>query len=141
MSDERTFVDTNVFVYMFDDAEPAKRDLARACIEHEQAAGELVVSTQVLQELYVALTKGKHPITKPEVAAAAVREIASGFVVVHVDVPLVIAAIDTSQRDKISFWDALIVCAAASSGCARVLSEDLNTHQTIAGVRVASPFS
>ena len=33
MSDERTFVDTNVFVYMFDDAEPAKRDLARACIE------------------------------------------------------------------------------------------------------------
>lgn len=40
----------------------------------------------------------------------------------------------------ISFWDALIVAAAARGGVTRVLSEDLNAGQIISGVRVVNPF-
>jgi hypothetical protein len=37
--------------------------------------------------------------------------------------------------------DALIVVAAAASGCAIVYSEDLNPGQTIQGVRIENPFA
>ena len=70
MSGERTFVDTNVFVYLFDDSEPQTQGGARKRLEKAQSEQELVVSTQVLQELYVALTRGKSPIASPDLAAA-----------------------------------------------------------------------
>ena len=41
----------------------------------------------------------------------------------------------------IGFWDALIVAAARKAGAARILSEDLNPGQIIAGVQVENPFS
>jgi predicted nucleic acid-binding protein len=44
------------------------------------------------------------------------------------------------DEGSISFWDALIVAAAARSGATRVLSEDLDPGQVIAGVTVVNPF-
>ncbi|MBI3203077.1 MAG: PIN domain-containing protein [Myxococcales bacterium] len=139
MSVERTFIDTNVFVYLFDDSEPKKQTVARKRLEHEQASRELVVSTQVLQELYVALTRGKSPIASPELASRAVREVAA-YTVAQVDTPLVLEAIESCTRHQISFWDALILRAAHGSGCATLLTEDLNHGQLFDGVRVESPF-
>ena len=141
MSADRVFVDTNVLAYLFDDAEPTKQERARVRLEAEQRVRELVISTQVLQELYVALTRGKAPIATPELAERAVGAAADGYTTVQVDVPLVLAAIQTSRQDAISFWDALIVQAAARAGCAAVLSEDLNGGQTIAGVVIENPFA
>ncbi len=141
MSAERTFVDTNVFAYLFDDSEPTKRERARRRLLSEHGNREIVLSTQVLQELYVALTKGRKPIASAEVAEAAVREAARGYTVVQVDIPLVLLAIETSRRQRLSFWDALIVRAAALSGCDRLLSEDLNDGQTIEGVVIENPFA
>lgn len=140
MSADRTFVDTNVFAYLFDDSEPKKQATAGKRLEQEQRARELVVSTQVLQELYVVLTRGKSPIATPEVAERAVREV-STYTVAQVDSTAVFAAIATSRQSRISFWDALIVRAAADSGCSVLLSEDLNDGQVIEGVRVENPFA
>ncbi len=54
----RAFVDTNVVVYLFDDREPKKRARAVALPERlAEADSAPVVSTQVLQEAYVALTR------------------------------------------------------------------------------------
>lgn len=141
MSAERVFIDTNVLAYLFDDAEPAKQGQARARLESEQREREVVISTQVLQELYVALTKGKQPIATAEIAENAVRNAASGYATVQVDIDLMMSAIETSRGAGISFWDALIVRAAALAGCDRVLSEDLNDGQVIAGVRIEDPFA
>jgi predicted nucleic acid-binding protein len=140
MSADRTFVDTNVFAYLFDDSAPKKQSLAGKRLEREQVDREIVVSTQVLQELYVALTKGKAPIASPEIAERAVREI-SAYTVAQVDVPLALTAIEASQRNRVSFWDALIVRAAAEAGCTLLLSEDLDDGQVIDGVRVENPFA
>ena len=49
-------------------------------------------------------------------------------------------AIDRSVLSQISFWDALIVAASASSGCTTIYSEDLNAGQLIEGVRIENPF-
>ena len=137
MSAERVFIDTSVLTALFDDAEPEKQARARACLTQE--GRELFVSTQVLQELYVSLTTGSEPIASPETAEAAVRA-AQGYSVVQVDTPLVLAAITSSRTNQLPFWDALIVCAAASSGCRSLLSEDLNHGQVIEGVKVDNPF-
>ena len=41
---------------------------------------------------------------------------------------------------RISFWDALIFAMALKSGARRVLSEDLNPGQKIAGIKIENPF-
>lgn len=137
---DRVFVDTNVLVYLFDDSEPAKQEQARSRLALEKRAGELVVSTQILQELYNALTRGKDPIRLPEDAEAAVRE-AALLTVVQVDSTLILAAIGRSRRSRISFWDALVVEAAEAAGCRRILTEDLNEGQSHGTVLVENPFA
>jgi predicted nucleic acid-binding protein len=41
---------------------------------------------------------------------------------------------------RIGFWDALIVAAALKAGADRLLSEDMNPGQRIAGLRIENPF-
>lgn len=45
-----------------------------------------------------------------------------------------------SASARISFWDALVVTAAARMGAELLLSEDLSHGQMIAGVRIVNPF-
>lgn len=136
----RTFLDSNVLVYSVDES-PAEKAKHERAVELLSAQPEnLVVSTQVLQEFYVVTTrKLKQPLSE-ERAARAVRGITK-LDVVGIDVPLVLAAVDTSRTVQMSLWDALIIEAASRAGCERVLSEDLNASQVIHGVRIENPFT
>jgi predicted nucleic acid-binding protein len=137
MNADRVFVDTNVLTYLFDRSEPKKQAIAARQLRAETR--EIFVSTQVLQELYGSLTKGRNPIATTELAERAVRE-ASKYSVVHVDTALVFAGIEASRKHRISFWDGLIVRAAVQADCEVLLTEDLNPGQLIDGVRVDNPF-
>lgn len=136
----RTFLDSNVLVYSVDEspAEKAKHDRATEILSAHPDS--LVVSTQVLQEFYVVTTRKLKPPLSTERASRAVRGIAK-LDVVGVDVPLVLAAVDTSRTVQLSLWDALIIEAASRAGCDRVLSEDLNAGQVIHGVTIRNPFA
>jgi predicted nucleic acid-binding protein len=138
MNADRVFVDTNVLTHLFDHSEPKKQ--AQAARRLRAESREIFVSTQVLQELYVSLTKGRNPIATAELAERAVGE-ASRYSVVHVDTALVSAGIEASRKHRISFWDALIVRAAVQADCEVLLTEDLNAGQLIDGVRVDNPFA
>jgi predicted nucleic acid-binding protein len=140
MSASRVFLDTNVLVYLHDESEPAKRKRSAERLAAELTRSELVVSTQVLQELYVALTRGPDPIRLPELAEQAVRDTAK-LTVVQVDAPMVFEAITLCRAHQLSFWDALLIEAARSAGCSTILTEDLSHGQTLAGVRVENPFA
>jgi predicted nucleic acid-binding protein len=50
------------------------------------------------------------------------------------------AAFRIEDESKIGFWDALIIASAVQCGATRILSEDLHTGQTLAGVRIENPF-
>ncbi|MGI8760966.1 MAG: PIN domain-containing protein [Jatrophihabitantaceae bacterium] len=131
------FVDTNVAVYLLDDAEPAKQQIARELFDSDSVE-HLVVSAQVLGEFYIATTrKLGHG---EDVVRAAIAELSS-FPVVPTDLGLVRAGIDTAQRHQLSYWDALIIEAAAAANCDRILTEDLNAGEIIRGVRVVNPFA
>jgi len=137
MSD-RAFLDTNVLVYAIDEAEPNKRDTARSLLGTAPSQ-EFVLSPQILGEFYVVVTrKLAQPV--PQALAAAVVDQLCLLPIVPIDEVLVKAAIQTSHSSQLSYWDALVVAAAAAAGCDRLLSEDLNDGQLIGSVRVENPF-
>ncbi|HSI58708.1 MAG TPA: PIN domain-containing protein [Ideonella sp.] len=133
----RSFLDTNVLVYADAADEPDKQRCALTLIAEHRRAGTGVLSTQVLQEYAnVALRKLKLP-------AALVRErlaFHSRFEVVPATARLIAEALDLHVLHSVSFYDALIVQAAIASGCARLLSEDMQDGASFGGVRIANPF-
>ncbi|HEX7491701.1 MAG TPA: PIN domain-containing protein [Candidatus Limnocylindrales bacterium] len=135
---ERTFVDTNVWVYAVDAADAAKRALAIAMLR-PSAESDFVVSTQVLIEFYVVVTRKLASPLAPEAAQAMVDEMAR-LPVVPTDAQLVLAAMAGSREWGISLWDALIIRAAEASGCSLVLSEDMSQGGRYGSVRVENPF-
>ncbi|MDR3688415.1 MAG: PIN domain-containing protein [Fimbriimonas sp.] len=130
------FVDTNIFLCCFDNSDPSKRDTARNRVAGLEDA--LVTSTQVLQEFYWNATK-KLRMTPIE-AKRAVEHI-SLQKVIQIGPSMIVHAIDTSDAHRISFWDALIIEAAAMARCSTLLSEDLNHGQVIRGIKVENPFA
>ena len=133
------FVDTNVVVYAYDTSAGAKRAQARDLLERlwHDATGAL--SVQVLQELFVTLTR---KVPRPLEGASA-RTIVADFAtwrVVEPSATEVLAAIDATDRWRISFWDAMILIAAQRVGATVLWSEDLNPGQTFDSVLVRNPF-
>ncbi|MFO0875163.1 MAG: PIN domain-containing protein [Phycisphaerales bacterium] len=137
---DRAFVDTNVLVYLFDDTSPRKRDTVRKLVAARGVAGALVVSTQVLLELHVVLTRKRRPPMAPADAEELVRTLAE-WTVVQTDVGLVLAALARARKETISTWDALIVEAARVAGCRTLLTEDLQAERVFDDVTVVNPFA
>jgi predicted nucleic acid-binding protein len=138
MSD-RVFLDTNVLVYVFDGDAREKQTAAAAILAEAGRSGLHVVSTQVLQEFYVTVTR---KLARPLAHADAQKAVAAltALPVAQVDSASVLAAIARAGSRKISLWDALILQSALESGCTTLLSEDLQHGQTIDGVRIENPF-
>jgi predicted nucleic acid-binding protein len=134
-----TFVDTNVLAYAHDRSETRKQPVAQARLEELWRERTGVLSTQVLQELYVVATR-KLATPIPRTTARRIVALYAEWPVVQVDVPLILAASDLEERHTLSFWDALVVEAARRAGATRLLTEDLQAGRRIAGVRVENPF-
>ncbi|MGE3595969.1 MAG: PIN domain-containing protein [Dehalococcoidia bacterium] len=137
----KVFIDTNVLVYLFDARDPTKRSRAAQLLEELAEAGAtLVISTQVLQESYVALTRKLGMNGADALAALQMLEAAS--VRVHtVDTALIWRAAARSSADRLSFWDALIVEAALEADCERLYSEDLQSGRAFDALSVVNPFA
>jgi predicted nucleic acid-binding protein len=134
-----TFVDTNVLAYAHDTSQGEKRRIALTLLEDlwRDRAGR--ISTQVLQEFYVVATRKFDP-PMPRRMAREVVALYAAWPVVEVDVPMILAAAELEERHTLSFWDALIVEAAARSGATRLVTEDLQAGRRLTGVRIENPF-
>ena len=132
------FVDTNVLLYVASavPSEATKAELARGILE----ADDLGLSVQVLQEFYVQATRPTRTGRLTSEQASALVEAFLRFAVQDLTVELMRAAQRTSQRFRISYWDAAIIEAARSLGCRTVLSEDLSDGANYGGVHVKNPF-
>jgi predicted nucleic acid-binding protein len=131
------FIDTNVLVYSIDEDSPEKRAKAIELIQTLGESGEGVISTQVLQEFFTAATRKIG--VDPRDAKQLVRDF-QVFDVISINPEMIERAIDCSILNLISFWDSLIIRAAAESGCDNLFSEDLQDGQVIDGVMVRNPF-
>lgn len=138
MSD-RFFVDTNLLVYAHDTSSGLKHDTARELVERLWHDRSGVLSTQVLQELYVSLRKARHPLP-----AAEARQVLADYLRWEIVVNTgesVLEATELEERYRLSFWDALIIQAAGTSGAEVLYSEDLSHGQAYGSVRVVNPLA
>jgi predicted nucleic acid-binding protein len=135
MSAELRFIDTNVLVYLFDNSAPAKQAVARELL----GAGRFVLSTQVLSEFYVTVTR---KLARPLDSAKASRAVADlcALPIRDVTAKLVQSAIKRCTVTQLSYWDALIVETALEAGATSLLTEDLQHGQIIDTLRVYNPF-
>lgn len=134
----RAFFDTNVLVYLFDAADPVKQQQAQSLLR-DTPPSSVVVSAQVLGELYWATTRKLATPLAHDAARSATERVAR-FAVVPVDKELVRGALGLVESESLAYWDALIVEAANVGACHRLLTEDLNHGQVIKGVRIEDPF-
>ena len=134
----RTFLDTNVLVYLFDHDEQSKQQRAREILENAEP-GEFALSTQILSEFYVTVTRKLDRPLDPALATQVIDWLGL-LPVVSVDTTLIKSAIQTSRASQLSYWDGLVVAAAARAGCERLFTEDLNDGQEIGPVCVENPF-
>jgi predicted nucleic acid-binding protein len=133
----RSFLDTNVLVYTDDLDAPDKQLQALDLLASLRRSGAGVLSSQVLQEYFVAATRklGVDPAT-----ARRKVELFGRMQLVSPGLDDVLAAIDLHRLHSMSFWDALVVRAAQASGCTRLYSEDFQAGQRILGLEIVNPF-
>ncbi|MCY4586031.1 MAG: PIN domain-containing protein [Bryobacterales bacterium] len=133
------FVDTNVLVYRHDSSDPAKQSRANDWITLLASRRSARISFQVLQELYVTLTRKLKPDYDTREAQDIVRDLAV-WRPVTVDLAAMERSWHLQQRYSLSWWGSLIVAAAQSCECSVLLTEDLQHGQIIDGIRVIDPF-
>lgn len=133
-----SFLDTNVLLYLDAADIPEKQARAEALWQESRRSGLGVISTQVLQEYYSAATRKLG--VQPEIARSRV-DLWATLRVVQVTVPTIRSAIVREQRDRLSFWDALIVETAISAGCRTLYSEDMQAGRRFEGLKIINPFT
>jgi predicted nucleic acid-binding protein len=135
------FLDTNVFVYSFDQSQPGKRERALALIAEALQSGDGLISTQVVQEfLNVATRKFTTPMTTADSQAYLTR-VLHPLCQVYPDLALYETSLDIQQETGYSFYDAITLAGALRGGCTILYSEDLQAGQQVRGVQVVNPFN
>ena len=135
----KIFVDTNIIIYAHDLDSGPKHDIAKTIIEDlwEEKSG--ILSTQVLQEFYVNITR---KIPTPLLPAQA-RGVIENYLVWRVELngpETILLASEIEERYNLSFWDSMIVAAARNAEAEKILTEDLNPGQILEGILIENPF-
>lgn len=133
------FVDTAILVYAEDGADETRQ---RSCHEWLAALWERRlgrISTEVLNEYYVAVTrKIAHPLTQGD-ARAKIRRLQL-WQPWQVDHQTVETAWAVEARLGLDYWDALIVASASQCGCGYLLTDRLQHGVEIGAVTTVNPF-
>jgi len=140
MNAARHFLDTNIFVYTFDLQAPKKAERAKDMIADALATGAGLISFQVAQE-FVAVAR------KPFRIPMSFQQIdkywhttLQPLLVVHSSPGLFMRALDFARRDRLSWYDSLIVAAAVQGQCKFLYSEDLEHGRRFGDLVVQNPF-
>lgn len=137
---DRIFLDTNIFVYSFDRADPRKSAKAKEIIRQALAAESGVVSFQVVHEFFnVALRRFAQPMD-PGDAEIYLATVFQPLLKVHSSTAIYVEALRLFRGNRISWYDSLIVAAAIRADCDRLLSEDLQHGQKFGRLQIVDPF-
>ena len=134
------FVDTKVLISAEDGAEADKQHSALDWIERLWRARSGRLSTQVLNEFYVDVTRKLKPAMPQGDARARVRRYAAGWNPWQIDHATVETAWAMEARHGLQYWECLVLAAAQHSGCTLVLSEDMQHEGRYGAVQVINPF-
>jgi predicted nucleic acid-binding protein len=134
------FIDTNVFIYLFDETNDRKRTIADRIVKTALETRTARISHQVVQEtLNVVTRKLPSPMTAENAQRFLVQVLAPLWQIMP-NIALYRRGLDVQARYGFSFYDSLIIAAALESGCTRLYSEDLQHGQQIEGLIIENPF-
>ena len=136
---DRVFLDTNILIYAIESAHATKEksEVARRIVCEKNA----VISTQVLGEFYNATTSTRRQSPLSHAEATAWIHLWKRLEVCELAIRHVDLALETVERFKLSYYDALILSSARASGCSIAVSEDMNSNQVYGSVTVVNPFA
>jgi predicted nucleic acid-binding protein len=135
------FVDTNVLVYAYDRSEPEKQAQALQVVDRLATSGVGALSTQVLSEFFVAVTrKLPSPLTVDE-AYGRIAQHLQTWTVLDLTSMVVLEAIRGVREYQFSYWDAQIWAAARLNQIVVVFSEDFAVGAVIEGVQFINPLA
>jgi len=140
MSEDKFFLDTNIFVYSFDPHEPRKAQIAEGLVTRSLTTGFGVISYQVVQEFVnVALRKFADAFAPAEMERYFFR-VLSPLMTISSSAPLFLQALHLQAVSKLFWYDALIVAAALQGECKVLYSEDFQHGQRFGDLLVQNPF-
>ena len=130
-------LDSNVFLYMNDNRDLVKREVAFEVVR-ALALSRARVSLQVVGETQNAL---RRKFRRSALEAATVgREIVQAFELVAPTKASMEIALDQMEAGRLSYWDAVLLSTVARAGCTALLTEDLQDGATVLGVEIVNPF-
>ena len=132
------FVDSNVFIYLFDETDPVKRQRAEILVRQSVVNETGCISYQVVQETLNVLTQRIR--ARSEDVAQLLDEILIPLWQIDPTPLLYRRSLSVQTRYRFSFYDSLIVAAALEAGCTRLYTEDLQHGQRIGQLTVVDPF-
>ena len=136
---DKFFLDTNIFAYMFDASAAQKAEKARRLIKQAVSTRKGVVSQQVVQEFFnLAFQKFQPAMTLAE-AEEYLSTMFQPLLVVQ-SIQTYKEALQLHSRYRLPWYDSLIVAAARESGCKILYSEDFQHEQRFGELRVKNPF-
>jgi predicted nucleic acid-binding protein len=136
----KAFLDSNIFIYRYDDRDPRKQTTALGLIRDTMDDGSAVISYQVIHEFFnFALVKSSRKLDQAD-AQRILHDVFRPLHLVPSSFALISDAIGIQQRYQLSWYDSLIVAAAQNAGCHTLYSEDLQHGQQFGTVTVRDPF-
>jgi predicted nucleic acid-binding protein len=135
----KVFLDTNILVYAHDLDADIKHQVAVKIVKDIWDDRTGVLSTQVLQEFYMTVTKKIGNPIPPFEAREIIRSYACWEIRENTAMSVVRAS-EIEEKHNISFWDALVVVAAYESKVDKILTENPNSGQLIEGILIENPF-
>ena len=134
------FIDSNVFVYLFDETDEHKSGTAEQIVESALQTHSASISYQVIQETLNVLTRKLSVPMTPEAAKSFMEDVLVPLWRVSPSSVLYHRALDVQARYRYGFYDSLIVAAALDAGCRRLYSEDFQDGQKIEKLTIENPF-
>jgi predicted nucleic acid-binding protein len=136
----RAFIDTNIFIYSVDRVDKRKAKIALRIIQDHAADGNGVISFQVVQEFFNVAFKRFPSTMTPEDCGIYLLTVFRPFLRVHSSIALYSEALSIRTRFQLSWYDSLILAAAAEAQCSVLYTEDLSHGMKIGAVRIENPF-
>lgn len=131
--------DTALLVYAHDAREPRKRQSALRIVAALKEMEPTLMGLQVAGELQAVLTRRLKQT--PELASETVLSTLRMFGTFGYAESDVQTALALSARGVLSYWDGLLVSAAARAGCTHLISEDMHDGFRFGTLEIVAPFS
>lgn len=122
---DKVFLDSNIFLYIYSNTEPSKRDICINAINENNCC----TSTQALNELSNVCIK-KWNIDRSSIENA-IDEICSACEIKLIDEKTTKMGLYLNEKYKYSYYDCLMLAAAIESGCKKIFTEDMQSGQII----------